>query len=176
MNAADAGLDLSTVIGLASIGVAIGLPIFLRILDYLRYCYRRWRQTENIKGIVHRGIDNILNDNPPTPKSTTPGQVGQDVTDFQVDQARLAYFKELMFNLRVALEDYSADIAYERKRDVKQVLELEGWLYEWHKRHSGQLPPKEVYENFIIASMSQHGWLGISNCARCECGASRALK
>ena len=156
------GGDAAVLIGFASLVVSIILPIVLRIIDLFRHWYRRWRQTVNIKKIVRRGVDCILNDNPPVPKSTAPGRVGEDTGRPSGDAGRYAYFDRMIFDLNVVLDYYSSDIGYQKKRDIRHIcIVVNNAVRKWREVCNGKYPPKDVYENFIIKQIAAHKWLGI---------------
>ena len=154
--------DTATAIGLLGIIVSILLPFMLRTIDYGRHVYRSWRQTSNIRRIVRDGIRNMLNDDPPAPKKTDSGSVGDPVkkTADVIDAARYFYFEDMMFNLQVALDYHSSDLSYAKKRDVKHICEkLSVALSAWH-RGKGKFPTKDVYEKFVIEGfISGKKWL-----------------
>ena len=162
MNGGDAAIDLTVLIGGASLFVSVFMPIVLRIIDFMSHLYRCWRQTVTIKEIVQRGVDRILNDNPPAPKSTDPGRVGEDTGRAAVDAARYAYFNRMISDLNVVLDYYSSDIGYERKRDIKHICTVvDDIARKWREARKGEYPPKDVYENFIIKQIDVYKWLGI---------------
>ena len=145
-------------ISIAGVAVSILMPVILRIVDYLIHRFRRWQQKRNVRDIVQRGIEGMLDDRPRVAMSTDPGTVGEErPTD--LNSVRFTYFQQMMFELGVVMEYYSSDLSYTGKRDILGIRKLENVLNAWTMKRNGAAPTKDVYEDFIIKRIKDHKWI-----------------
>ena len=147
----------TSVVDIATLSVL--MPIVLRFVDYLRHLFRRWRQTANVRRIVHNGVSKILNP-PQWGKSTNLGQIGDPVlVGNRVDMARREYFRMMISNLEVVLEYYSSDLPYDRKNYIKNLCSDKNRIIEIWQNIKKQYPPKDLYEAIVIDKLRKTKWL-----------------
>ena len=156
----------ATIIGAIGVIISIVMPIWLRSLDYFIHRWRRWRQVVNIRTQLEIGCGRILKserENLPI-RSATPGTVGQilDETKERKDAARYAYFRRMIRELEDALQDFSNDLTYEQKRDIRRYLDFQkDFLCDWKNKRSAA-PSLEVYEDVLLKSLSKIEWIRLN--------------
>ena len=150
------------------IGLIVGIfgvvmPVWLRSLDYLIHRWRRFRQVANIRKIVEDSVKLFLDsDTQNLPmKSATPGAVGQvlKITEERIDVARCLYIHSMKRNLDLAIEDFSNDLDYEKKRDKRSYLAFQDEFFESWRANRNDLPSMEVYQQVLIRKLRSIAWL-----------------
>ena len=144
---------------LGGVGAGVVVAIILGVYDWIRRSCGRKEQIRHIKTVIEKAEDRIQKAEDEAQKASRDARDAPEKIKEKVNAHlfRFEYYKALMRELTIILEDRSGELSYEQRYDLRAFLVSQEELIS--SLFPKKVPFMQFYEEYVFKNLYSLKWL-----------------